>query len=176
MTGRSCLFTGITMAWYALYTRSRHEKKVDALLTEKNVETYLPLYTQVRQWKDRKKKIEMPLFSSYLFVNFDYKYRFDILQTDGIIKIVHFNGNPAVIPDWQIGSLKKMLDEPKSLQLEQYFNSGELVEVIAGPMRGMRGMVMMRKNSHRLVLSIDGIMQSVSVEIDQGNLKKINNH
>ena len=118
----------------------------------------------------------MPLFSSYLFVNFDYKYRFDILQTDGIIKIVHFNGNPAVIPDWQIGSLKKMLDEPKSLQLEQYFNSGELVEVIAGPMRGMRGMVMMRKNSHRLVLSIDGIMQSVSVEIDQGNLKKINNH
>ena len=96
------------MSWYAIYTRPRHEKKVNDQLLEKQFEVYLPLITRTRQWKDRKKKVDMPLFSSYVFVNFEYKYRFDVLQTDGVVKIVNFNGTPAVIPDWQIESLRKM--------------------------------------------------------------------
>ncbi len=163
------------MTWYAIYTRPRHEKKVDAKLSEKKIESFLPLIKRKQQWKDRKKTVEMPLFSSYLFVNFEYKYRFDILETDGVVKIVNFNGIPAVVPDWQIASLRQMLEFPKTLQLETYIRPGEIVEVIEGPMRGLRGTVDKRKNADRLILTIDGIMQSISVEIDEGMLKKIGN-
>jgi transcription antitermination factor NusG len=163
------------MSWYAIYTRPRHEKKVYSQLTDKKVESFLPLITRKRQWKDRKKNVEMPLFSSYIFVNFDYKYRFDILETDGVVKIVNFNGVPAVVPDWQIESLRQMLTFPKTIQLETYIQPGEIVEVTEGPMRGMRGTVVNRKNSNRLVLTIEGIMQSVSVEVDEYILKKIKN-
>jgi transcription antitermination factor NusG len=161
------------MSWYAIYTKPRHEKKVHNQLLEKEVESFLPLITRKRQWKDRKKNVEMPLFSSYLFVNFDYKYRFDILETDGVVKIVNFNGVPAVVPDWQIDSLKHMLTFPKTLQLESFIQPGEIVEVTEGPMRSMRGTVVKRKNSNRLVLTIEGIMQSVSVEVDEFILKKV---
>ncbi len=164
------------MSWYAIYTKPRHEKKVNAKLTDKDIETFLPLITRKRQWKDRKKNVEMPLFSSYLFVNFEYKYRFDVLETDGVVKIINFNGVPAVVPDWQIESLRQMLTNPKTLQLESYIQPGELVEVTEGPMQGMRGTVVLRKNSNRLVLSIEGIMQSVSVEVDEFVLKKIKNN
>ena len=161
------------MPWYALYTKPRHEKKVNKLLLEKNHEVYLPVIARVSQWKDRKKTVEEPLFKSYLFGNFKYKNRFDVLQTDGVVKIVNFHGEPAVVPDWQIESLKKMLEYPQTLRLENYIRTGELAEVIAGPLAGMKGTVVRRKGSSRLVLTIDGIMQSVSVEIDEGNLRKV---
>ena len=77
------------MPWYALYTRPRHEKTVYERLSEKEFDTYLPLVKRVSQWKDRKKKIEEPLFKSYLFCNFEYKYRFDVLETNGIVKIIN---------------------------------------------------------------------------------------
>ena len=161
------------MSWYAIYTKPRHEKKVYAQLTDKDIETFLPLITRKRQWKDRKKNVEMPLFSSYLFVDFEYKYRFDVLETDGVVKIVNFNGVPAVVPDWQIESLKQMLTFPKTLQLESYIKPGEIVEITEGPMQGMSGTVVKRKNSNRLVLTIEGIMQSISVEVDEFVLKKV---
>ena len=170
MTGRSY---GLIMSWYAVYTKPRHEKKVNAKLEEKKITTFLPLITRRHQWKDRKKDVELPLFSSYLFVDFEYKYRFDVLETDGVIKIVNFNGVPAVVPDWQIESLRHMLEFPETLQLEKYIKPGEIVEITEGLMEGMQGTVVNRKNSNRLVLTIEGIMQSISVEIDEFSLKKI---
>jgi transcription antitermination factor NusG len=161
------------MPWYALYTKPRHEKKVNQLLLEKNQEVYLPVIARISQWKDRKKKVDEPLFKSYIFSNFKYKYRFDVLQTDGVVKIVNFHGEPAVVPDWQIESLKKMLEFPQTLRLENFIRTGELAEVIAGPLAGMKGTVLRRKGTSRLVLTIDGIMQSVSVEIDEGCLRKV---
>ena len=159
--------------WYAIYTRPRHEKKVFALLEEKMQEVFLPLVTQVRLWKDRKKKVEVPLFNSYLFARFDYKNRFDLLQTKGIVKIVNFRGTPAVVPDWQIESLKKMLDNPKKMRLENYMRTGQEVEVIEGAFKGMRGAVKTIKGAERLLVTIEGVMQTVSVEIDSGFVKKI---
>jgi transcription antitermination factor NusG len=161
------------MAWYALYTKPRHEKKVNSSLMDKHYETFLPLISRVRQWKDRKKKVEMPLFSSYLFANFDYKNRFNILETEGIVKIVNFHGIPALVPEWQIDSLRKMLAFPEKLSLERYIKPGEIVEIVDGLMKGMKGMVVKRKNEERLVLSIEGIMQSVSIEIDQVLVKRV---
>ena len=159
--------------WYAVYTRPRHEKKVYEVLIEKEIETFLPMIKKVSQWKDRKKKIDVPLFNGYLFVCFDYKYRFDVLQTKGVVKIVNFNGIPAVVPDWQIESLKKMLTRPEKVQLENYMKIGDPVEVDFGPFKGMKGVVKTIKGNQRLIISIDGIMQSVSVEISADELKKI---
>ena len=105
--------------WYAVYTRPRSEKRVYEQLNDKNVETFLPLVTRTRQWKDRKKKVDMPLFNSYLFVRIDYKDRFPVLQTSGVVKIVTFNGVPAVVPDWQIESLRRMIAHPDRIQLEK---------------------------------------------------------
>ena len=159
--------------WYALYTRSRNEKKVYDLLLEKNQEVFLPLVTKVRLWKDRKKKVEMALFSSYLFARFDYKNRFDILQTKGVIKIVNFKGIPAIVPDWQINSLKKMLEIPEKIRLENYIKVGAEVEVIEGVFKGMRGSIQTIKGDMRLTVSIAGIMQTISVEIDSAFIKKL---
>lgn len=161
------------MPWYAIYTRPRHEKKVNSLLIDKNYETYLPIISKLRHWKDRKKKVDMPLFSSYLFANFDYRFRFNLLETEGIVKIVNFRGIPAEVPEWQINSLRKMLEFPDKIHLEKYIKVGELVEIVDGVMKGLKGMVVKRKNEERLILSIEGIMQSVSIEIDQTFVKKV---
>ncbi|MCD6374575.1 MAG: hypothetical protein J7L94_03555, partial [Caldisericaceae bacterium] len=110
---------------------------------------------------------------SYLFVKIDYKYRLDVLQTKGVVKIVNFNGQPAVVPDWQIESLKRMLEHPEKIQLENYVKLGVIVEIQEGPFKGMKGMIKMIKNQTRLVVSIEGIMQAVSVEIDRDFVKKV---
>lgn len=159
--------------WYAVYTKPRHEKKVFEQLVENEWEAFLPLVKQVRLWKDRKKKVEEPMFRSYLFARFDYKNRFDLLQTKGIVKIVNFRGTPAIVPDWQIEALKKMIENPEKVQLETYMRAGEEVEVIEGAFKGMRGAVKTIKGNTRLVVTIDGILQSVSVEIESGFVKRL---
>ena len=159
--------------WYAVYTRPRHEKKVFETLQEMEWEAFLPLVPRVRLWKDRKKKVEMPLFSSYLFARFDYKYRFDLLHISGVVKVVNFKGTPAVVPEWQIDALKKMIANPEKMQLEQYMRAGEQVEVIEGVFKGMRGAVKVVKGMTRLMVTIEGIQQTVSVELDSSFVKKI---
>jgi len=161
--------------WYAVYTRPRNEKKVYEKLQEKGIETFLPLVKRTHQWKDRKKKVDMPLFNSYLFVKIEYKNRFSVLQTNGVVKIINFNGVPAVVPEWQIDSLRRMITFPERIRLENYMRPGELVKVINGPFEGMQGTIKHLKGEDRLVISIDGILQSVSVDIDLVDVKKLNN-
>jgi transcription elongation factor/antiterminator RfaH len=159
--------------WYALYTRPRHEKKVTEMLLSKGVEVYLPLLNTRRKLKDRIRMVELPLFPSYVFCKFEYKERFSILETQGIIKIVNFHGVPSVVPDWQIESLKKVLENPESLQMESYFRQGDLVEVKEGPFKGLRGTVKKIKGESRLAITIEGIMQSISVEIDPDSVETV---
>lgn len=159
--------------WYALYTKPRHEKKVAETLANKSEEVFLPLLNTKRKLKDRIRLVDLPLFPSYVFCRFEYKNRFSILESSGIIKIVNFNGKPAVVPDWQIESLKKILENPETLQLETYFRQGDMVEVISGPFIGLKGIVKQKKGQSRLMINIDGIMQSISVEIDPEVLEKV---
>ena len=159
--------------WYAIYTRPRHEKKVNDALIEKGIETFLPLIKKISQWKDRKKKIDAPLFNGYLFVHIDYKDRFSVLQTKGVVKIVNFSGEPVVVPEWQIESLKRMLTKPEKIQLETYMKVGDPVVVDFGPFKGMKGVIKTIKGQQRLIITIDGIMQTVSVEISADEVKKI---
>jgi transcription antitermination factor NusG len=160
------------MNWYALYTRPRHEKKVFDLLTEKGVETFLPTVERVRQWKDRKKRVQIPLFTSYVFVKIDLKDRYTSLQTHGVVRLVSFSGQPAAIPDWQIEQLQRVIEHPDTLELENYLREGDWVEVVDGPFRGVKGRLKEMRGQTRLVINIDGIYQSASFVVDRRLVEK----
>ena len=159
--------------WYALYTRPRFEKKVVSQLTEKEIESYLPLQTTFRQWSDRRKKIEEPLFRGYVFVHVSSQNRVQSMQIDGVVKMVGFGGKHSIIPDDQIDAIKRLLDGGAALKLHDYFVTGDPVEVIQGPFIGTKGRLVEKRNEKRFVITIDAIRQSVPVEIDPGFLKKI---
>ncbi|GAB4379271.1 MAG: UpxY family transcription antiterminator [Calditrichia bacterium] len=159
--------------WYALYTRPRHEKRVDEHLREKGVESFLPLVERVRVWKDRKKKVPMPLFSSYVFVHIDLKDRYQALQTHGVVRLVSFGGEPAAIPDWQIEQLKQVIRHPETLQLESYLREGDWVEVVEGPFKGIKGRLKEIRGESRLVINIDGIYQSASFVVDKDLVRAV---
>ena len=161
------------MKWYALYTRPRHEKKVYDQLIEKGVVAFLPVVERVRQWKDRKKRVEMPLFNSYVFVRIDLKDRYYSLQTHGVVRLVSFGGKPASIPDWQIEQLQQVIKHPDTLELEHYLREGDWVEVTAGPFKGAKGRLKELRGQTRLVINIDGIYQSVSFVIDKDQVEKM---
>ncbi len=161
------------MPWYALYTRPRHEKKVYEALIEKGIEAFLPLIKTLRQWKDRRKWVEMPLFNSYVFVNMEYRDRFTALQTKGVVRLVAFGGVPATIPDWQIQQLKRLIEHPETLRTETYLKEGDYVEVIDGPFRGIRGYLREIRGETRVAILIDGIYQSASFVVDRSMVKKI---
>jgi transcription elongation factor/antiterminator RfaH len=161
------------MPWYALYTRPRHEKKVQELLTEKGIDAFLPMIKSLRQWKDRRKWVDMPLFNGYVFVNIDLKNKLTALQTHGVVKIVDFGGVPAAIPDWQIEQLKRLIDNADTLMPEQYLKIGDYVEVKSGSLAGIRGYLREIRGEWRVAIMVDGIYQSTSFVVDRANVQKI---
>ena len=160
--------------WYALHTKSRHEKAVNFKLNEKGVTNYLPLNTVYRRWSDRYKEVKQPLFSCYVFVHINLKDRLPVLQTDGAVCLVAFNGKPATIPDDQIKAIKQILDKKQDVQHADLFTPGKKVKVVRGPLKGLDGTLIINKNNHRLVVAIESIKQAISVEIDPRELELIN--
>jgi transcriptional antiterminator RfaH len=161
------------MPWYAIYTKPRHEKKVHQQLLEKDIIAFLPMTKSLRQWKDRRKWVEMPLFTSYVFINILLKNKIDALETRGVVKMVSFGGVPAAIPDWQIEQLKKVISLPETLRLEQYLKEGDTVEVIEGPLKGVKGYLREVRGETRVAILIDGIYQSASFEVQRHFVRKI---
>lgn len=162
-----------TLNWYAIYTRPRFEKKVDAQLHEKGFEAYLPLHKVIRQWSDRRKKIEEPLFRGYVFVHVVPRDRVRSLQVIGAVRMISFGGKPSIIPDYQIEGIRRILSEGLHVETVDYVQKGDLVEVVQGPLMGMRGVLLEKRKNTRFVISIDSIRQSISVEIDVRDVKKI---
>ncbi len=161
------------MPWYALYTRPRHEKKVYEGLTEKGITAFLPTIRQLRQWKDRRKWVEVPLFNSYVFIQIDLQDKLTALQTKGVVRMVSFGGVPAAIPDWQIEQLQRVIEHPETLQPEQYLKEGDLVEIVEGPLKGIRGYLRQLRGETRVAILIDGIYQSASFVVDRRFVKKL---
>lgn len=161
------------MSWYALYTKPRHEKKVYDQLDEKGITSFLPMAKSLRQWKDRRKWVEMPLFNGYVFIKIELKNKIEALQTHGVVKMVGFGGVPASIPDWQIEQLKQVISQPETLKLEQYLREGDAVEVIEGPLKGVKGYLREIRGQTRVAILIDGIYQSASFEVQKHFVKKI---
>ncbi len=156
------------MSWYALYTRPRHEKKVFDQLLEKDIKAFLPVQRELRQWKDRRKWIEAPLFSGYVFVNIELKNKIYALETRGVVRMIGFGGQPTQIPDWQIEQLEQVIGSGEELRLENYLKAGDYVEVTDGPLTGVRGFLREVRGESRVAILIDGINQSASF-ITRGN-------
>ena len=154
-----------TPKWYAIYLRSRYEKKVYEDLGKKEVETFLPLIEEVHIWSDRKKKVMEPLFRGYIFVKTDLRDKETILMTNGVVRFVGINYKPSSIPESQIEWLRQIVDKSRDVQREKYLEVGERVRVIAGPLIGVEGIVHRIHGISRVVVSIAAIEQSVSVQV-----------
>ena len=162
--------------WYAIYTVVRHEKKVNKALLNKNIDTFLPLKESINQWKDRKKRVQLPLFPGYVFVNIpkhDTHGLLHIYNTHGVIRILGNNGEHTPIPDEQINSIKKIIECTNDYDLYPYLTEGKKVVVTRGPMEGVTGKVIKRKGKDRLIVSVELINRSVGMELEAGLVELI---
>lgn len=152
-------------AWYAVYTRARWEKKVADLLARKQLESYCPLNHVERQWSDRRKLVQEPLFKSYVFVRIPESKKSVVRETEGIINFVYWLGKPAVINDYEIDLIKRFLREYKSATLEQFpIRQNDLVEITAGPLMHQRGRIVeVGKNKVKAVLNSLGFAMIATV-------------
>jgi len=157
--------------WYAAHTRGRHEKSVAKQLDEKCIGHFLPLYRSVRRWKDRRKELQLPLFPGYVFVHIDLQDRLSVLQIPGVVRLVCFGGQPAALDDRDIEVLRKGLTNGMSTEPWPYLRAGRKVGVKGGPLAGLVGFVVRKKDKFRVVLSIDLIQRSVAVEVDACDLE-----
>jgi transcription antitermination factor NusG len=156
--------------WYAAYTSANHEKRVSEQLGMRRVEHFLPLYPSVRQWKDRRVKLDMPLFPGYVFVHMALRDRLPVLQVPGVACLVGFNGTPAALPEDEIERLRASLVQGVKVQPHPYLTVGRRVSLQSGPLAGLTGIVVRRKSGLRFVVSVDLIQRSVAVELDEANL------
>lgn len=157
--------------WYAVWTRSRHEKFVRDRLTERGVEVFLPTLARWSRWKDRKKRIDWPLFPGYCFARFAAADRLTVVSCDGVVQIVGVQGVPAPIPDAEVDGIRRLVESELSYDPCPFIKEGDEVMVVSGPLRGVTGRLT-RKGSHaRLVLAVDLIAQAVSVEVDAADVR-----
>ena len=163
-----------SVKWIAVYTKPRHEKTVRNELCKKGYEVFLPLLKERRKWSDRKKWIEFPLFRSYLFVRTDLKNVLFIVQTSGVVKVIKFGAKIGIIQDNIIKSIKLMIEGGYKPEPLDYFIQGDPVIVKEGPLKGLIGEVVRIDNNDRLIVRIDAIQHSVSIQIERGFLKTYN--
>ena len=152
--------------WFAVYTRSRHEKMVASKLAEKQVEVFLPLRNVLRRWKDRRKEVAMPLFSGYVFVRIPSASRLSVLQTPGVVQILSEGGKPMPIPEDQISAIERLVESGLTYDPYPYLKEGTFVRVIRGPLQGVEGILLEKRKKHLLVLSVDLIQQSAALQVD----------
>jgi transcriptional antiterminator NusG len=158
--------------WFAVWTRSRHEQAVREQLEQKNIIAFLPTITRWSRWKDRKKKIHWPLFPGYCFAQFNPDDPLPILKCAGVVNIVSVEGRPAPIPEYEVDSIRLLVDSDLQFDPCPLIREGMMVEVTHGPLRGVVGRLL-RKDAPRarLVLAVDLIGQAVSVEVDAADVK-----
>jgi transcription antitermination factor NusG len=157
--------------WFALWTKSRHEQVVRTQLEQKAIEAFLPTVARWSRWKDRKKKIDWPLFPGYCFARFDARHRLDVLKCGGVVSIVSVEGEPAPIPDYEIHAIRQLVESDLAYDPCPLIREGMMVEVKHGPLKGVVGRLSRKNDKARLVLSVDLIGQAVSVEVDAADVK-----
>jgi transcription antitermination factor NusG len=162
-------------AWFALYTRSRFEKKLMSELSERSVEVFLPMREILSRWKDRKKRIWLPLFPGYIFVHHvdTPANRYRVLSVPGAVRFVGFNARAVPIPQDQIDGVRRFLESNLAVDPYPYIKIGRRVEVIAGPLTGIQGKLVQKKGRFRFVIQVDLIRQAISVEIDASDVRPI---
>lgn len=152
--------------WFAVYTRSRYEKKLMDLLIAKDIEAYVPLRRSLRQWSDRRKWVEIPLIRSYCFVRVNFRNYYDVLNTPGAVRYVWFSGKPAVIPDRQIDLLKAITGHNIDVEcLPDYFQPGVKVKINSGPLIGLTGELVSIASKKKVIIRIEQLKQVLTLSI-----------
>ncbi len=162
-----------SLQWFAAYTTPRHEKHVAEILAEREIETFLPLYRTVRQWKKScPTLLELPLFPCYLFVRVRRSARGAVLSTPGVISIVGSPKEPWPLPHFEIEALRFGAQMGR-IEPHPYLKVGERVRIVTGSMAGVEGVLVRKKNEFRFILTLDAIMRSVAVEVDADDLEPV---
>jgi transcription antitermination factor NusG len=159
--------------WYALYTKARHEKKVEKQIVEKKIETYLPMNRILRQWSDRKQWVEEPLFRSYLFVRADASERYRAVQAYGAVHWVTFRGEHTIVPNEEIDTIQRILRENPSVEACDNLEIGEEIEITHGPMTGIKGKLEEYRGEGRIVVSVPSIRQALRFNVNKSEVRRI---
>jgi transcription termination/antitermination protein NusG len=159
--------------WYAVSVRPRYEKLVTRHLQHRGLNCFLPLYRSVRRWRDRRKELDMALFPGYVFVNLNARDRLGVLRAPGVLRFVTFQGEPAAVPDSEIRALESSLCAGLRPQPHPYLRQGKKVRVKSGPLMDAEGIMVRRKEGFRLVLSVNLVMRSVMLEVDEGDVEPL---
>jgi transcription termination/antitermination protein NusG len=159
--------------WYALYTRHQHEKTIAGYLSTCGFEAFLPLYDVVNQWKDRTKRVSLPLFPSYIFLRGGMDRRVKILSTPGVYAIVGIANRPAPIPATEIEAIRLAVNSSLRLEPHPFLCCGDRVRIRTGALAGVEGLLLRKKNLYRLVLSATLLGKSIAVEVDVRSVERI---
>lgn len=160
-------------SWFALHACAQHEKRIAAELHRRCIENFLPLVRSVRQWKDRRVYLDTPLFPGYLFVRIALQEKLQALQVPGVVRLVGFAGQPHALPDDEVAALRAGISAGLNLQRHPFLTVGCRVRLIRGPLTGFSGILLRKKNVCRVVLSLNLIAQSASVEVSVNDVEAI---
>jgi transcription antitermination factor NusG len=154
------------LKWYVMYTASRSEKKVADRLKERGVEVYLPIIEELRQWSDRKKKVQKALFNGYVFVKTRRNQLWECLQVPGAVKFIHFSGHHATVREEVLDMIKRIVETGVAIETDgSNIDSGEKVKVIGGPLVNMIGEVIEKGNKDYFMIRIPGIYQNILITL-----------
>ena len=165
--------SSLEQRWYAAYTCANHEKRVATELGVREVEHFLPLYSSVRRWKDRRVKLTFPLFPGYVFVRLALRDRLRVVQIPSVARLVGFNGMPAALPDEELEILRAGLCQGLRAEPHPFMTVGRRVRITGGPFAGLEGVLKRKKSNLRVVISLNLIQRSVAVEVDEGELQPL---
>lgn len=160
-------------AWYAAHTRHQHEKQVARVLANKGFEVFLPLYTEMRRWRDRMKKMELPLFSCYVFLRGNLDRRLAILTTPGVHGMVCSAGKLAAIPEQEIQAVQSVIENRVNIEPHPFLKCGDLVRVKYGALEGLEGFLVRKKGQTRLIISVNLVERSVAAEVDACTVERV---
>lgn len=162
-----------TGEWHAIHIRHQHEKVVADLLTKERFDIFLPLYPTVRRWKDRMKRLSLPLFPCYVFLCGGLDRKLQILQTPGVHGIVGTAGRPGVILEDEIAAIRRAVDSCLKIEPHPYLKVGDRVRLTAGPLLGLEGILVRKQDQLRIVLSVEMLGRSVAVEVNPSMVESI---
>ncbi len=159
--------------WYAAYTCAKHEKRVAAELGARDVEHFLPMYSSVRRWKDRRVTLDLPLFPGYVFVRLALRERLRVVQIPSVVRLVGFGGLPTALPDAEMEVLQSGLSRSPSAGPHPFLAVGRRVRITGGPFAGLEGILKRKKSSLRVVVSLELIQRSVAVDVDTADVEGV---
>ncbi|MDN3686540.1 UpxY family transcription antiterminator [Cyclobacterium jeungdonense] len=160
--------------WYVMYTAPRAEKKVAQRLKEKDFRVYLPIIEEIRQWSDRKKKVQKPLFNGYLFVHTSKERLWESLQVSGAVKFINFSGEHAVVQQNEIDAIQRVIETGVAVEVDTgNIEQGEKVHILGGPLQGLTGECIQKSNQDYFIIRIPSINQSMLVKVPRKFLEVI---